>query len=549
MVVAFVTWLNADRKPALLLAVAGLLGFALSWYLLGWEGIAGTSDYWATTHNDSAHSIAGLQYYLTEGWGWPLLDIKGYAYPAGTNVVITDSVPLLAVVAKLLRGLLPTGFHYFGYWMTFCFVMQALTVVGLLAVLGWRSYLAAVVGAGMALLQTALLARFFHVALLAQFLIVAALLIGVQSLRSRNPNRQLLWFAALLASAFFVHLYLFAMVAVVATAFVIQLGWRGRLRWSAVGVWALGMLTGSVALVVVSGVGAAARVAAGGFGTYSLNLLSLFSKQPDATGGQYEGFSYLGFGVIVLVAVNTYVSRPAIKRIIRTYRVPALAVVLMAVYALSETVWLGEQLLFSLPYVGPMEWVGDRFRASGRFVWPLVYVLVVVAVYLTVRRFRPKVATALLLGALALQTVDMAGTAQATRDVLHASEAQRLDGDAWVSLIEQHSLLRVSQPGCVSQFGPEQLASTELERIASQAGVPITIAAVARQERACDQPGYQQPLAAGELRVVWTEDTNTSRGNDGDAYCSEFSLGTVCSLQPLDLTEVDRLESVVGADE
>lgn len=543
------TWLNADRKPAVLLAVAGLFGVALSWHLLGWEGIAGTSEYWATTHNDSAHSIAGLQYFMGEGWGWPLLDINSYGYPGGTNVVITDSVPLLAVVAKLFSGVLPAGFHYFGYWMTFCFGMQAVTVVGLLAVLGWRSYLAAVVGAGMALLQTALLARFFHVALLAQFLIVAALLIGVQALRSRNPNRQLVWFAALLASAFFVHLYLFAMVAVIATAFVIQLGCGGRLRWSTVWAWVLGLLVGSAALVAMSGVGAAARVTAGGFGTYSLNLLSLFSKQPDATGGQYEGFSYLGFGVIVLIALNLYASRPAIKRAFHTYRAAALAVVLMAVYALSATVWLGERLLLSLPQVGPMEWVGDRFRASGRFVWPLVYVLVVAAIYLTVRRFRPKVATAVLLGALALQALDMAGTVQVTRDVLAASEPQRLNGDAWANLIEQHSLLRVSQPGCVSPLGPEQLASAELERIAARAGVPITIAAVARQERACNQPGYRQPLVAGELRVVWTEDTNTSRGDDGAAFCAEFSLGTVCSLQPLSPTDVDRLEAAAPAEE
>ena len=540
MVSAVVTWLNADRKPAALYVVAGSLGFALAWYLLGWEGIHGTSDYWSTTHNDSVHSIAGLRYYLSEGWGWPLLHIDSYGYPNGTNVIITDSVPLLAVTAKLFRGVLPAGFHYFGYWMALCFVMQAVTIVWLLVVLGWRSYAAALVGATMALLQTALLTRFFHVALLAQFLIVMAFIVGVRITRSNGPGRQLRWFVVLLLAAFFVHLYLYAMVAVVATAFVAQLGYRDRLQWSTVWGWVIGLASGSLVLVVASGAIDAALSSAGGFGTYSMNLLALVVKEPDATGGQYEGFSYLGLGVISLLAVNIYWSRPMIKRAFRTYLLPMLAVVAMAVYALSNRVWLGESSLVSLPYLGPMDWVADRFRASGRFVWPLVYVLVVGAIYLTVRRFRSRTATALLLGALALQAIDLTGTAQVTHDVLRDSESQYLQADTWAHLIEQHSLLRVSQPGCVSPR--TQLASAELERLAALEGVPITAAAVARREQTCE-PGYQQPLENGELRVVWAEDNGTLRGDAADAYCADFRLGTVCSLQPFRGADMNGLDS------
>lgn len=545
MVSDFLIWLNAERKPAALFAVAGMLGLALIWYLLGWEGIHGTSDYWSTTHNDSVHSIAGLQYYMSEGWGWPLLHIDSYGYPSGTNVIITDSIPLLAVAAKAFRAVLPVGFHYFGYWMALCFVMQAVTVVWLLVVLGWRSYAAALVGATMALLQTALLTRFFHVALLAQFLIVMAFIVGVRITQANNPGRRLWWFAVLLLVSFFVHLYLFAMVAVVATAFVAQFGYRDRLHWSAVWGWVIGVASGSAVLVVVSGALDAALSTAGGFGIYSMNVMALVAKEPDATGGQYEGFSYLGFGVIALIAVNIYWSRPMIKRALSTYRLPTLAVVLMAVYALSNRVWLGESSLVSLPDLGPMDWIADRFRASGRFVWPLVYVLVVGAIFLTVRRFRSGTATALLLGALALQTIDMAGTAQATHDVLRTSEPQYLQADTWTHLIEQHSLLRVSQPGCVSQRS--QLASAELERLAANADVPITVAAVARREQTCD-PGYQQPLENGELRVVWTEDADTLGGNADDVYCAEFKLGTACSLQPIGAVNMNQLDAPADTD-
>lgn len=536
-------WLTAGRRPGVLYAVAGLIGLAAAIYLLGWDGIRGTSEYWNSTHNDSVQSIAGLRYYLSEGWGWPLLHINGYGYPEGTNLILTDSIPVLAVVAKLFSGALPDGFHYFGYWMAFCFIAQGAAMVGLLVVLGWRSYATAVVGAGLAVSQTALLTRFFHAALMAQFVVILVIIIGVRATRSDHPSRQLGWFALLIGVTFFIHLYLFSMVAVIATAFVVQLrlrqGISSRMAWG----WVGSLILGTVALLVGNRLMGAIAATAGGFGTYSMNLLALVGKQPDGTGGQYEGFSYLGLGVIGLLAIHVYKSRPLIWRYLREYPAPVVAIGLMALFALSGRIWLGNWSLVVLPTLGPIEWLGDRFRASGRFVWPLVYALTAAAIVLTLKRFRSQTATALLLGALAVQILDMGITAAATHDVLHESETQLLRSTAWEGLIGQRSFVTATPHSCVVGSPTYASASKEVQRIAAQAGVPITTAAAARQSKGCDEEMLNVPLVAGEVRIVWHDEDDSYRPPDESSHCADFLLGTVCwsgEVDPADVADLSR---------
>ena len=46
-------------------------------------------------------------------------------YPFRTSIVFTDSIPLLAVLGKLLGPLLPARFQYFGWWGLLCYACRA----------------------------------------------------------------------------------------------------------------------------------------------------------------------------------------------------------------------------------------------------------------------------------------------------------------------------------------------------------------------------------------------------------------------------------------
>jgi hypothetical protein len=160
-----------------------------------------------------------------------------------------------------------------------------------------------------------------------------------------------------------------------------------------------------------------------------------------------------------------------------------------------------------------------------------VYVLVATAIIITFRRFRSAALVGLVGAALVIQVVDMGSTVRGTYDALRRSEAQYLHPTVWDSLIEEHALVRMSPHSCVVGTGPRAFASREVQRISAQHSVPVTTAAVARRDEDCNDLAFEQPLADGELRVVWR---GLAEVTESEADCLEFDLGTVCRLGGFD---------------
>ena len=538
MVDRMLRWLLAERKPSFLYALAAVAGLAMAWYLLGWDGIQGTSRYWETTHNDSVQAIAAVRYYLAEPWTWRILDVPSYGQ--GTNLILSDSVPILAVPAKLVRFALPAGFHYFGYWVAFCFVMQSVAAVAILVELRWRNYLAMVAALGLALTQTVLLQRYFHVALMAQFLILLTIVLGIRIIRGARPHRALIALLSVVAAAFFVHLYLCAMVAALALGFVLQAGILGRISWRSVAAWLAATSLGTAVLISVTGLTGAASVEAGGLGQYSMNVLAPVLGSIDATGGQYEGYSYIGLGSVVVLAVAVVLGRDHVAIAMRRYWAPLLAALLMTVFALSPVIWVGETWQIDV-WWGPAEWFGNRFRSTGRFVWPLVYMVIPGALYVVYRRLDRRWAACLLLAAVVVQVADMAPFISEVRGIYRRGEETLLAPATWNDAIAAHDLVRIVPQQCVLGQGTVALANREVQRLAALAGTPITAAAVARAPSGCAENAYERPVVAGELRIAWDAVFPGYR-IDG-AECVSFDLGTACSAGE-DEGQVDLLRSL-----
>lgn len=74
---------------------------------------------------DPSQHYLGWVFYRRSGWHLPYLGANYSAiYPYRTSILYTDSIPLLAVVCKLLGGVLPARFQYLGLWGLFCYAMQ-----------------------------------------------------------------------------------------------------------------------------------------------------------------------------------------------------------------------------------------------------------------------------------------------------------------------------------------------------------------------------------------------------------------------------------------
>ena len=128
-----------------------------------------------------------------------------------------------------------------------------------------------------------------------------------------------------------------------------------------------------------------------------MNLLSPFVPQAsgvvpgmrgviDATGGQYEGFNYLGLGlllasVFVLPAEAHWLSRNA-----RRHLALLIACAALLAFAISHRVFVGDWLVATLPM--PLKPVLGIFRSSGRFFWLIGYAQIAVVLVLAFRSGR-----------------------------------------------------------------------------------------------------------------------------------------------------------------
>jgi hypothetical protein len=362
----------------------------------------------------------GWHTYRGSAWQSPVGANPLFGYPVGTSVALTDSIPVLAILGKLLDPILPRRFQYIGLWLLSCFVLQGVFGALLMRVATARVSLQ-VLGAALFATSPVLLHRTGHAALTAHWLLLAALWLHVRAAdREAAPSRRSFcaW-CGIVALAAATHPYLAIMVMAIAAAHVGGMAMSGRRRrWQAV-QWlpAWLALAGLVAWQCGLFAGRVADLDAGDFGHYSMNLLGPLTPTPSFLLGRAvfptradapEEFSYVGLGVLLSMAPAVFVWLRTGHRITWRAAAPhvplALTLLLLTAIALGPTIRLGEVTLFA--YDGE-RWGPMRiFRANGRMFWPVLYALSF-ATLATVARGRGRLSIALLGAALAVQAIDV----------------------------------------------------------------------------------------------------------------------------------------------
>ena len=448
------------RLPELAAVFVGLCWYA---WAGGWRTLAPTSFDWLGGGDLTQH-VMGWLFFRRSEWGLPLGRIDGFVWPSGTTVGFTDANPLLAIPAKLLSPILPRDFQYAGPWLGACFALQGFCGARLTA-LGSSHPLDRFLGGVLFVLAPPLLLRVGHDTLCGHFALVGLLALHLAPMPGPDAARRAVRAAGattlLLA---FVHPYLAAMAVVLTLALLARAVAAGALpRASALRAAGL-LLAATVLAFAALGYFTSAPSHGTGFGLFSADLLafvapfglSSFLPQPPLKLGQYEGNAYLGLGVLMLGAVAGLVAarrwRP--DRAERRSLTPLLvACAVLAAFAASDQVRVGGTLVLDLRRLyGPLAGALGPFRSSGRFVWPLYYLVLAAAVLGTLRLVRrPAVATALLAAAVALQLADLARPA---RDRFFHERSWRPRDARWALAAGRYQHLALVPPQVVGLSGP-----------------------------------------------------------------------------------------------
>jgi hypothetical protein len=485
-----VTTALEDRAPAAWGTLAGaIVGATFFAWIAGARLLTPTEIGWLMSGDWVPHYF-GWHYYRVEPWHWPPGAVHGYYAPLGTSIGLTDSIPLVAYLLKPISAWLPTPFQYLGPWLLACFALQGALGARLVGRRVDSPWLQAAGGALVVLLPT-LLVRVAHAALCAHWLILWALLVATRAAPARFS-----WpgWAALGLAAGLVQPYLAAMVLGVLAGVTLDGGGQpAKARVTALAVALATTFAGwwLSGLFLLTGDGS---LAAGGLGYYSMNLLAFVSPGdwstvlpglPIASEGQrYEGFQYLGLGVLLLAVVAAglvALRRPSPPAARLWSRGVWLTCAVMTAFAVSPVVTLGSRVLVDLDgaWSAPLA----LFRSSGRFAWPLVYVGLTAAVVVVATRLSRAAALTVLGVAVVVQLMDLHEAHAFRRQVAHDPAfytwQNPFDDRRWAAVAPAYAHLALVPP---PQCGPSPVPYETTIALTAAHGLTLNAGVVARRD-------------------------------------------------------------------
>lgn len=424
--------LRPSGLPGLALALA--LGVCFVALTFGLPFVLGVSGFWQTDVDDVTQYVAGFNHYFAAPWQLPLLAFDSLNYPQGTRATFVDAIPLYAL---LLKALLPTSlapFNPYGVWVALCFILQPVGAWWIARELRLNSW-ALLIGLALVLLVSpALMARIGHISLMSHWILLFALALYIRG--QRLAALPVGGWAVLLLAAFYINIYLFVMAAGIYLAGALGNGAYRHWRSLAAFILPFGLLLASL-FVTLLPMPLTEVTREWGFGYYSMNLLSpllggyILQVQADTAPGQYEGFNYLGLGVLIAFVVALRLCHRHDRRFFRRHWPLTLLMLGYALYALSNQVYFGSTQILVLSYPEALNGLTSQFRASGRFFWAVGYCVAIFSLLMLYRRLGRGVFVALVVVLIGLQLADMKPRYKLLKEAIAREVPRQMDYQTW----------------------------------------------------------------------------------------------------------------------
>ena len=425
------------------LAVVLLLSVVFVWVTFGASFVHGQSTFWQTDAQDITQYMAGFNLYFSAPWQYPLLAFDSLNFPDGTRATFVDIIPLYALLLKLLVPASWAPFNPFGVWVAGCFVLQAAGAWWVARELRANSWAFLLGLAALMLMTPALLSRIGHISLMSHWIVVFAIALYLRGWR-RKAMPVAGW-TLLLVSAFYINIYLFVMAAGIYAAAAVSVVQARSVRYWWHATWPLWALLISLPLTLMP-LPAGGVTQEWGFGYYSMNVLSpliggrIIQLTAEVGPGQYEGFNYLGLGLIIALglAYGTTATRAHAHGLLRRHWALALLLLGYSVYALSNQIYIGSTQVATVSYPGITKALTSQFRVSGRFFWPVAYVLMIGAWWMLFHRHGKRRFLSVAIVLTLVQLADLTSVYENLQTTLTRPPARHLQQAAWDATIPAH---------------------------------------------------------------------------------------------------------------
>lgn len=444
---------NIGDSRLLLFSAGIILGAVIFFIVYGFKIVNPTYDDWIFTKGgDFAQHYLGWKFYRQSEWHFPIGLIDGLNGDGQISFMFTDSIPLFALFFKILSPVLPETFQYSGLWGLFCF--STMGGVSTLLLHHFNKNTAfCLMGSVFFVLSPSVIQRMFgHEGLAGQWIIVTALLLwAYRNHKWKYKATPVILWSVLGMISVLVHIYFLPMIYAVMLGYILTDIMQNKRILHSIVCFVSTTCTALFTMFAVGAFHGKGSMQAGGLGKYSANYNSLFNpfgsskflKELNYQKGQSEGLGYLGLGMIVAGIIALVIlffiteerihSRKDLKTALSKKHkiiIPVSAVIIVSMFiAVSPVGMLNARVIYTIDYPEKIKNILSIFRASGRFIWIVDYI-VYTAVFAIISKFDRK-KTVVFISALCLciQLIDL-------RDILSAKHKIFTETKNYVSVLD-----------------------------------------------------------------------------------------------------------------
>jgi len=399
----------------------GLLGTLFFIRIFGTAILDFTYTDWLMAGGDLSQHYLGWRLFRNTSWYFPLGLMDNIVYPFKISIIYTDSIPLFAIIFKLLSPVLPENFQYFGLFGIVCYTLQGGIGALVIRKIGGNTG-QSIIGSLFFTLSTVMMWRiYFHTSLIAHFIILLSMLAYLQN-NNFNLKKQIFMWSGLLALSVLIHLYFVPMVMVFMFFRLLQEYYLTKKIKNQCIVFGMSFLIMMVIMFCLGAFYFVRAVNTVGMEEANANLNVFINPQGTsafikdlplvAVSFPHEGFSYFGLGIIMFIVAIIFQLCQRLKSdllIIKKEKVfPIIGIVLsFLLFSLSPTITFNQYKLFTYPVLPPIEYLWSIFRSTGRMTWPIIYIIITFCIWVAIKQFSIRKSILLISIFLLIQWLDL----------------------------------------------------------------------------------------------------------------------------------------------
>lgn len=356
---------------------------------------------------------------------FPILKNYAFGMDSAGSLIYSDSIPIIALLLRPFSDLLDFHFQYFGWWIALCVFLQYMTAFKIMNLVSSNNIFNFIASCFF-IFSPVFLFRYNigHESLMGQWLVLIGLYFFLKP--KRVPDNY--WLILILGSLL-VHGYFFAMISIIYFVVLLRRYYKDSEDIKKILLNLFRLLSYSLILMYIVGYFTIEDVFHGGYGGYRLNILSIFNPYGSAFGvesllprfslfkatkniGDFEGFNYLGFGMLMMLSILLIngIINFKYKNFVEKLRDNSFTIILISIitlYALSNRIAFGPYELFQYNVPEIFKLFTSPFRASGRMFWPAYYIIYILILFQIFKRFQINYAISIVLLALTLTVYDI----------------------------------------------------------------------------------------------------------------------------------------------